>query len=262
MNLGHLEEGDFVSRRQRFFADVRLDNGESVVSHCANTGSMRSLLLPGARALIGRAANPERKLPWDLQLLRLPDGPSVPDGTLACVNTALPNKLVAEALAVGRIPGIPRGARVKPEAVAGPGTRLDFRVEPEGAPPCWIEVKNVTLVEPERPGLAMFPDAVSARGLKHLRTLMNLKAAGNRAIIFYLLNRTDARDFAPATHLDPAYAAGLKAALAAGVEAWLGFVSIYRRGGNWHVRIREITALVKFDDTLEKSSSIYPQSGL
>lgn len=248
MNLGHLEEGEFIARRQRFFADVRLDHGDSVTAgreatasdcptvtaHCANTGSMRSLLVPGARALIGRAANPERKLAWDLQLLRLPDG------TLACVNTALPNKLVGEALAAGRIPGIPKGAFVKSEAVAGPGTRLDFRVEPTGAPPCWIEVKNVTLVEPDLPGIAQFPDAVSARGLKHLRTLMELKARGDRAIIFYLLNRTDARDFAPAAHLDPAYAAGLAEALATGVEALLGFVSIFRRAGQWYVRIREV----------------------
>jgi sugar fermentation stimulation protein A len=240
MNLGTLEEGDLIGRRQRFFADVRLGDGGTVTCHCANTGSMRSLLVPGARALIGRAANPERKLAWDLHLLRLPAGPSVPDGALACVNTALPNKLVAEALSAGRIPGIPKGARVKPEAVAGPGTRLDFRVEPVGAPPCWIEVKNVTLVEPGRPGVAQFPDAVSTRGLKHLRTLMDMKARGDRAIIFYLLDRTDARDFAPAAHLDPAYAAGLAEALAAGVEAQLGFVTIHRRAGAWHVRIREV----------------------
>lgn len=235
MNLGVLEEGLLIARRKRFLADVATGgDGGTVTSHCANTGSMRSLLVPGARALIGRAANPARKLPWDLQLLRLPDG------TLACVNTALPNRLVAEALAAGRIPGIPKGARVKPEAVAGPGTRLDFRVEREDGPPCWIEVKNVTLVEPERPGVAQFPDAVSARGLKHLRTLVGLKAAGDRAIIFYLLDRTDARDFAPAAHLDSAYAAGLAEALDAGVEAWLGFVGIQRRAGNWHVRIREV----------------------
>ncbi len=242
MNLEVLEEGDLITRRQRFFADVRLGDCRTVTSHCANTGSMRSLLLPGTRALIGRAANPERKLAWDLQLLRLPDG------TLACVNTALPNKLVAEALAAGQIPGIPKGARVKPEAVAGPGTRLDFRVEPPDAPACWIEVKNVTLVEPERPGVAMFPDAVSTRGLKHLRTLMELKARGERAIIFYLLNRTDALDFAPAEHLDPDYAAGLEEARAAGVEVLLGFVSIRRRAGQWHVRIREVSGWARGRD--------------
>ncbi len=240
MNLGSLEEGELVARRQRFFADVRLDSGELEVSHCANTGSMRSLLVPGARALIGRAANPARRLAWDLQLLRLPAGPSAPNGTLACVNTALPNKLVAEALAAGRIPGIPKGARVKPEAVAHPGTRLDFRVERDDGPPCWIEVKNVTLVEQERPGVAQFPDAVSSRGLKHLRALIDLKASGDRAIIFYLLDRTDARDFAPAAHLDPAYAAGLTEALDAGVEALLGFVTIHRRACAWYVRLREV----------------------
>ncbi|MBU1244942.1 DNA/RNA nuclease SfsA [Myxococcota bacterium] len=246
MNLGELQEGLLLGRRQRFFADVRLGDNE-VVAHCANTGSMRSLLLPGTRALISRAANPARKLAWDLQLLRLPgvpkDGPGVPGGgtgTLACVNTQLPNRIVAEALAQGLIPGIPVGAQVKPEAVAGPGTRLDFRVEVPGQGACWIEVKNVTLVEPDLPGVARFPDAVSERGLKHLRTLVALRAAGDRAVILYLVNRTDATSFAPAAHLDPAYARGLADALSAGVEALVCFTEILQIDGAWHVRVARV----------------------
>ncbi len=233
MNLGHLEEGLFLGRHHRFFAEVQLPTGD-VTAHCANTGSMRSLLLPGTRALIGAAANVARKLAWDLQILRLPDG------TLACVNTALPNRMVAEALAAGKIPGIPESAKVKPETVAGPGSRLDFSVEIPGAPRCWIEVKNVTLVEPQHPGVAQFPDAVSVRGLKHLHTLMEVKAAGDRAIILYIANRTDALSFSPAAHLDDAYARGLGEALRAGVEAMIGFVVIEQRTGEWHVEIREV----------------------
>ncbi|MBU1070024.1 DNA/RNA nuclease SfsA [Myxococcota bacterium] len=234
MNLGKLQEGLLLGRRQRFFADVRLGDNE-VVAHCANTGSMRSLLLPGTRALISPASNPARKLAWDLQLLRLAG-----TGTLACVNTQLPNRIVAEALAQGLIPGIPVGAQVKPEAVAGPGTRLDFRVEVPGQGACWIEVKNVTLVEPDRPGVAQFPDAVSERGLKHLRTLVALRSAGDRAVILYVVNRTDATSFAPAAHLDPAYARGLADALSSGVEALVCYTEILQIGGDWHVRVARL----------------------
>ena len=248
MNLGHLHEGLLLGRRQRFFADVRFEDrptatasceatagdGPTVTAHCANTGSMRSLLLPGTRALISPAANPERKLAWDLQLLRLPTG------ALACVNTQLPNKIVAEALAAGRIPGIPARAQLHPEAVAAPGSRLDFRVELPAAPHCWIEVKNVTLVEPDRPQVAQFPDAVSERALKHLRTLMDLRARGDRAVIFYLVNRTDATSFAPASHIDPAYARGLAEALAAGVEALVGYTEISELDGQWRVVLARV----------------------
>ncbi len=227
---------------------------------------MRSLLLPGTRALISRAANPERRLAWDLQLLRLPrfpqdgngptDGSGFPKdgngpkdesvgpvdgpGTLACVNTHLPNKIVAEALAAGLIPGIPAGARAKPEALAAVGTRLDFLVELPEQFPCWIEVKNVTLVEPDRPGVAQFPDAISIRGLKHLRKLTGLRAEGHRAVILYLVNRTDATSFAPAAHIDPGYARGLAEALRAGVEALVCFTDIHESAGQWHVTIARV----------------------
>jgi len=239
MNLGALHEGLLLERRKRFFADVALADGE-VASHCANTGSMKSLLLPGTRALISRAANPERKLAWDLQLLRLPRGPVDEPGALACVNTQLPNRIVAEALAAGLIPGIPVGARVRPEALAAVGTRLDFLVELPEQFPCWIEVKNVTLVEPDRPGVAQFPDAVSERGLKHLRTLVDLKARGHRAVILYLVNRTDAKSFAPAAHIDPGYARGLAEALSAGVEALVCYTDIYESAGQWHVTLARV----------------------
>ena len=233
MKLGKLKEGILLGRRQRFFVDVALPQME-VVAHCANTGSMRSLLLPGTRALVAYVASPGRKLDWSLKLLRLPDS------TLACVDTALPNRLVAEALAQGMIPGLPADSLVRPETVALPGSRLDFRVQPPEGPVCWIEVKNVTLVEETSPGLAQFPDAVTQRGLKHLETLMHLRAQGERAIILYLINRTDARSFAPAAHLDPAYAKGLSRALAQGVEALLCYTEIKEKDGEWVTSVHRV----------------------
>lgn len=192
---------------------------------------MRSLMLPGTRALLAYVAAPGRKLDWSLKLLRLPSG------ALACVDTTLPNKIVAEALAQGKIPGIPAHSVIQPEAVAAPGTRLDFRVEIPGQGTCWIEVKNVTLVEDSHPGVAQFPDAVSERALKHLRVLTDLHAHGDRAIILYLVNRTDAHSFQPAAHIDPAYAQGLSVALAAGVEKMVCYTSITEKAGLWDVTV-------------------------
>lgn len=233
MNLEKLEEGLFLGRRKRFFADVALPQGQ-VVAHCANTGSMRSLMLPGTRALLSNVASPSRKLDWSLKLLRLPDG------TLACVDTALPNRLVAEALAQGLLPGLPAHSLVQPETVALPGSRLDFRVQPPEGSACWIEVKNVTLVEKTHPGLAQFPDAVTQRGLKHLETLTHLRSQGDRAIILYLINRNDAHGFAPAAHLDPAYAKGLSKALEQGVEALLCFTAIKEKDGEWEISVHKV----------------------
>lgn len=230
MELGPLQEGALLGRRKRFFVDVALPSA-NVVAHCANTGSMRSLLLPGTNALISYVAAPGRKLDWSLKLLRLPEG------TLACVDTGLSNKIVGEALAAGRIPGISTTATIQPEAAAGPGTRLDFRVEQQNAPLCWIEVKNVTLCEDGQPSVVSFPDAVSERALKHLHTLRDLVAQGQRGIILYLANRTDARSFTPAESIDPAYAQGLRSVMRQGVEALVCYTEIHQKDNLWSVSL-------------------------
>lgn len=230
MELGPLHEGALLGRRKRFFVDVALPSA-NVVAHCANTGSMRSLLLPGTNALVSYVAAPGRKLDWSLKLLRLPDG------TLACVDTGLSNKIVAEALATRRILGISPVATIHPEAVAGPGTRLDFRIDEPDAPTCWIEVKNVTLCEEGHPGVVSFPDAISARALKHLHTLRDLVAQGQRGIILYLANRTDASAFKPAATIDPAYAQDLSAVMRQGVEALVCYTDIQRKGDIWSVSL-------------------------
>lgn len=230
MELGPLHEGALLGRRKRFFVDVALPSA-NVVAHCANTGSMRSLLLPGTNALLSYVAGPSRKLDWSLKLLRLPDG------TLACVDTGLSNKIVAEALGAGQIPGISAAAVVQPEAVAGPGTRLDFRIDQPHAPICWIEVKNVTLCEEGNTGVVSFPDAVSVRALKHLHTLQALVAQGQRGIILYLANRTDASSFMPAANIDPAYAQALHTVMRQGVEVLVCYTNIHAQGDTWSVSV-------------------------
>lgn len=218
--LQGLVRGNLLGRRKRFFADVDLD-GSPVVAHCANTGSMRSLLLPGSQAILSHSDDPKRKLAYTLEALQLPDG------TLAMVNTMRPNAQVARALAEGKVKGIPAGCIVEREVVHQPGSRFDLRMMLAQGP-MWIEVKNVTLVEPDTNGIASFPDAVTERGTKHLRGLVDLVKSGQRAAMFYLVNRTDAKSFVPARYIDPTYAKELQIAVNAGVE-----VFVYRTDIQW-----------------------------
>lgn len=214
--------GSFQGRRKRFFADVELD-GVPVVAHLANTGSMRSLLVPGSKAFLTKSSDPKRKLAYSLEALQLPDG------TFACVNTQRPNALVALALASGAIPGIPKDSLVEREVTYKQGTRFDARVTLPDGSLLWVEVKNVTLVEPTTPGIASFPDAVTERGAKHLRDLAEIARSGVRACMFYLVNRDDAVAFRPAAWIDPTYARELTKAIEAGVE-----ILVYRTQFSLH----------------------------
>ncbi len=206
---GHLER-----RYKRFFADVRLADGRTVVAHCANTGSMKGCLSPGSRVWLTPHDDPKRKLQWTWEIAS--EGEA-----LIGVNTSLPNQLVAEAAARGALPGFTGYRAVRREVRYGERSRIDVLLEdhPDDPRPCWVEIKNVTLADA---GHAMFPDAVTARGLKHLHELAARVAAGDRATIFFLIQRTDARSFGPARHIDPAYAEALEQVAALGVEvhAW------------------------------------------
>lgn len=233
MNLGTLTEGVLIQRYQRFFAEIQHPD-QTITAHIANTGSMRSLLLPDSQGLCAYVAGPQRKLDWSLKLIRLPHG------ALACVDTSLPNKIVHEALESGVIPTIPLGSVIQPEQVAAPGTRLDFRIQCPNGQMVWIEVKNVTLVEPSSPDTAQFPDAVSTRGLKHLNVLSTLCAQGDRAIILYLVNRTDAHRFQAAQHIDPHYALALERALQSGVEKFVCYTDIFQDQDQWFVKIKKV----------------------
>jgi len=214
MLLENLCSGPLLGRRKRFFADVQLPEGP-VVAHCPNTGSMQSLLIPGTEAILSRSNDPKRKLAFTLEALQLPSG------AIACVNTQRPNHLVAEAIAAGRFPEFPIGSFIEKEVVLNAETRFDLRVTAPGQSPCWIEVKNVTLMEVANPGIASFPDAVTTRGSKHLRELAELARQGQQAAMCYLVNRDDTQHFKPARTIDPEYARGLELAVQAGVHIWV-----------------------------------------
>ncbi|MHB1204486.1 MAG: DNA/RNA nuclease SfsA [Rhodospirillaceae bacterium] len=206
-----LIEGRLVQRYKRFLADVRLPNGEVVVAHCANSGSMLSVKEPGSRVWLSPAADPNRKLRYTWELIEVENG-------MVGINTGLPNRIVAEAIAGGLIPELTGYPVLKREQKYGKNSRIDILLEGPGRPPCYVEVKNVTLKRVAG-DLAEFPDAVTARGAKHLKELTDIVAAGGRAVMFYLVQRTDCRRFAVAADIDPAYGEGLTAAMAAGVEA-------------------------------------------
>lgn len=215
-----LREGVFQRRWKRFLSALTLPDGSEVTAHCANSGSMATLLNPGLPAWLRHDPKPTRKLPWTLVLL------GTPAGGLAVVDTQLPNAMVAEGVQQGAIPALAGYGRMRREvSVAIPGhpdeqSRFDLYLDqhPAGAPDCIVEIKNDTMLSVEDPQRADFPDAVTVRGRKHLRHLSLLAAQGYRCVQFYLCNRSDCHSVGIAAERDPAYAAALGEALAAGVE--------------------------------------------
>ena len=204
-----LVRGRLVQRYKRFFADLVLDDGREITAHCPNPGAMLGGNLPGQGAWVSWSDDPKRKLPWTLQLVEA-------DGGLVGVNTMLPNRLVAEALAAGAIPELAGYAAVRPEVRYAEASRVDFLLTHPDRAPCWLEVKNVHLSR--TPGLAEFPDCVAARSTRHLADLAAQVAAGDRAVALFVVQREDCQAFSACADLDPAFATGLSAAARAGVE--------------------------------------------
>lgn len=196
-----------LKRYKRFLADVIFDSGEQTTVYCPNTGSMKSCSQPGSRVYLSRSHRPGRKYPLTLELVES-------DGTWVGVNTGLTNTIVAEAIEGGMVPEIGDVELLRREVKVSTSSRLDLLVEGRRGK-TYIEVKNCTLVEE---GVAMFPDAVTARGTKHLLELIDLYRQGHRAVIFYLVQREDGRLFRPAALIDPRYAEALRLAAREGVE--------------------------------------------
>lgn len=204
--------GRLERRYKRFLADVVLDTGERVTAHCPNTGSMLGCAEPGSAVWVSRADNPRRKYPYTWELVQ------VPPGVLVGINTARSNRLVREGMDAGVIAELRGYERVRPEVRYGEErSRIDFLLEADARAPCYVEVKNVTAAV--EGGVAVFPDAVTARGTRHLRELRTIVLNGDRAMVLFCVQRGDVHEVRPADHIDPAYGRTLREALAAGVEA-------------------------------------------
>jgi sugar fermentation stimulation protein A len=196
-----------LKRYKRFFADVEL-NGQVVTAHCPNTGSLKSCWEAGRAALISESTNPDRKLKFTLELTEAPTGAWVG------VNTGWPNKLVKEAFETGVVSDWKAYSSIQMEVKISKETRLDGCFKKSDGSLCYFEVKNTTLAEN---GLALFPDAETTRGQKHLQELMKLKSEGHGAEILFVVQRGDCKAFSPAAEIDPVYALLLKEAFDMGV---------------------------------------------
>ncbi|MDH3739915.1 MAG: DNA/RNA nuclease SfsA [Alphaproteobacteria bacterium] len=213
-----LLRGTLIKRYKRFLADVTLagdgDADSVVTAHCPNPGSMMGLSSPGSEVWLSPARNPERKLRYTWELLRF-------DSRLVGINTAHPNKLVEEAIADGVIAELSGYDSVRREVRYGKNSRIDLLLAGAGRPDCFVEIKNVHLKRdpPGDRGAAEFPDSVTKRGAKHLVELSDMVAAGNRAVMVYVVQREDCDYFTLADDIDPTYAETFAKARAAGVEA-------------------------------------------
>ena len=212
MRLPPLTEGRLVQRRNRFVAEVAIEGG-LVEAHCPNTGSMLGCKAPGSRVWLSRAENPERKLSWTWEIVE-----ALP-GVLVGLHTGRPNGLVEEALRAGRVPELGAYGAIRREVRYGrENSRIDLLLHGEGLPSCYVEVKNVTAAVAGSVGY--FPDAVTARGAKHLREMMAMIREGGRAALVFCVQQGDVTAVRPADAIDPVYGQTLREALAVGVEAY------------------------------------------
>lgn len=205
-----LHKGVLIKRYKRFFADVILDSGETVTAHCPNTGAMTTCADPGSAVYLSYAPSPKRKLAYTWEYTAVPQG-------LIGVHTGRPNHIVAAGIRAQRIPELNGYDQVQAEVRYGESSRIDLKLsmDDQSRPDCYVEIKNVTLMHQDA---VAFPDAVTARGRKHLNDLSQMVAQGHRAVMLFFINRPEGQAFRFANHIDPAYAAAAEEARAAGVE--------------------------------------------
>jgi sugar fermentation stimulation protein A len=211
-----------IKRYKRFLADVTLDGGEIVTAHCANPGSMMGLADAGTRVWVEPNNDPKKKLKYAWRLSEYPDG------TMVCVDTSAANKIIAEALEKRQFPELGEYCVIRPEVRYAQNSRIDFLLENTNFDKTYLEVKSVTLSR--QTGLAEFPDSVTARGAKHLGDLIEMVANGHRAIMFYLVQRTDCDALRIADDIDATYGEMFGAARAQGVEVMCYRAELTRNG--------------------------------
>ena len=204
-----LIRGTLLRRYKRFLADVRLDDGTEITAHCPNPGSMKTCAEPGWGVWVSPANNPKRKLKWTLERIDA-------EGVDILVNTARPNRIVEEAIADEHVAELSGYSGMRAEVRYGQNSRIDLLLSHPGRADCYVEVKNVTMAA--EPGVVAFPDSVSKRASKHMAELSDMVCEGHRAVVLFLVSRSDAEAMRPATEIDPAYTRALNLAVNAGVE--------------------------------------------
>ncbi|MBN1408232.1 MAG: DNA/RNA nuclease SfsA [Calditrichaceae bacterium] len=203
-----LIEGVLLKRYKRFLADIRLNNGQYITAHCPNSGSMKTCKEPGWKVLVSESDNIKRKLKYTWEMIY--------NGTCWIgINTQIPNKIAIEAIQNGVIPELSGYDKIQSEIKYGQNSRIDILLTGNKGT-CYVEVKNVTLVEAE--GYYQFPDAVTERGKKHLYELLEMVKKGHRAVMLFVVQRSDGTIFKPADHIDSEYARTLREVYRQGVE--------------------------------------------
>ena len=203
-----LIEGILLKRYKRFLADIKLNNGQYTTAHCPNSGSMKTCKEPGWKVLVSESNNPNRKLKYTWEMVH--------NGKCWIgINTQIPNKVAREAIQNGVVPELIGYDKIQSEVKYGKNSRIDILLSGNKGT-CYVEVKNVTLVEAD--GYYKFPDAVTERGRKHLYELLEMVKTGHRAAMLYVVQRSDGTTFKPADHIDPEYASALKEVHQQGVE--------------------------------------------
>lgn len=199
--------GKLIKRYKRFLADVELEDGSVVTAHCPNSGRMTECQGEGWKVLLSPANNPKRKLQYTWELVH--------NGVCwICVNTQTANEVAFEAVSKSQITELNFYENIEREKKYGKNSRIDILLsKPEEL--CYVEVKSVTLTHQDQ---YTFPDAPTERGRKHLEELMDMKKEGHRAVMLFIVMRSDAKGFKAADHIDPKYAEKLNEAQKAGVE--------------------------------------------
>jgi len=217
VNFDNLVTGTLQRRYQRFLADVQLEDGRVITAHCPNTGAMTGCAEPGARVWLSTSKVKTRKYPHTWELVETPGG-------MACVHSALANRVSREAFAGGQVPGFESYGDIRNEVKYGQGSRADLLLEGPGGR-VFVEVKSVTLCRDG--GQGVFPDAVSERGRKHLRELQSVLGGDTRALLFFCVFHNSINRVSAAGDIDPAYREALAEAMATGVEvlAWRSAVT-------------------------------------
>jgi len=200
--------GILVKRYKRFLTDVKLAGGKIVTAHCPNTGSMKSCSESGRPVYLSFHDNPKRKLKYTWELIEMPT-------SLVGVNTQVPNRLVFESVKAGVVPELSGYETVEREVKISAHSRIDLALTAVDRRRCYVEIKNCTLIDNS---VALFPDAVTSRGLKHIIELQNLVNSGYRCVMFYFIQRMDAEIFKPAHHIDSEYGKALRHAVKGGLE--------------------------------------------